>query len=149
MLVPAKLLLSGVFPFMLLMGVAVAEGLNAPSYQAQGSDVSGRNFDGTNLSLANFSGSNATGSSFRNVQMDYANLSLANFSRADLTNTTFKLALIEFTDFSEVKGLTAAQLSEACLTRPDKEEKLGVDGFDAASYRMPEGCQLWEHIARG
>ena len=135
--------------FMLLIPVlALGDTLRVPNYNA-GKDVSMRNFEGNNLATANFSGSNASGSSFTNASLDYANLSLANFQNTSLTNVSFRLALIEFTDFTGAEGLTAAQLSQACLTRAAKEEKLGLEEFDANTYVMPEGCKIWEHVPRG
>ncbi|PID44209.1 MAG: hypothetical protein CSB47_11500 [Proteobacteria bacterium] len=128
--------------------VSLSTEILVPRYEA-GEDVSMRNFEGADLTLANFSLSNASGSSFLNARLDYANLSLANFQNTNLTNTSFKWALIEYTDFTGAEGLTAEQLQEACLTHPEQEEKLGVADFNAADYRMPAACRLWEHVPRG
>lgn len=121
--------------------------LKTPSYQAQNSDLSGRNFEGVNLSLADFTHSKVSGASFKNANLDYTNLSLADFSHTDLTNTSLKLALIEFTNLTATKGLSLEQLKEACVTEldPAAAEQLG---FDVASYQAPSGCLLWEHVPR-
>lgn len=142
------MVIGGILSVAFSLAQVSAETRLAPNYKAE-QDVSMRNFEGVNLALANFSGSNASGSSFMNARLDYANLSLANFQNTNLTNVSFKLALIEYTDFTGAEGLTAEQLQEACLTRPKQEEQLGVVDFDAAAYRMPEACLLWEHIPRG
>lgn len=121
--------------------------LKIPAYQAQNADLSGRNFEGANLSLADFTHSKLQGASFKNAILDYTNLSLADFSHADLTNTSLKLALIEFTDLSSAKGLSLAQLKEACITEiePEAANQLGLD---LTSYQAPSGCLLWEHVPR-
>lgn len=132
----------------LLPASALAEKLVIPEYRAD-KDVTNRNFEGANLEQADFSGSNASGSSFINANLDYANLSLANFQNTNLTNVTFKLALIEFTDFSGAEGITAEQLAEACLTRVDEEDNLGVEDFDIEAYELPDECGFWEEVPRG
>lgn len=127
-------------------GITVA--LEVPAYQAQDSDVSGRNFEGANLSLANFMHSKAAGASFKNANLDYTNLSLADFSHADLTNTSLKLALIEFTNFTAAKGLSVAQLKEACITQLEPAVAQQLQ-FDFGAYTPPKECVLWEHVPRG
>lgn len=122
--------------------------LSTPLYQAQNTDLTGRNFEGANLSLADFTQSKLSGASFKNANLDYTNLSLADLSHTDLTNTSLKLALIEFTNFTSVKGLSAAQLKEACVTEIEPEAA-ALLGFDLANYQPPSGCLLWEHVPRG
>lgn len=125
-----------------------SESLKTPSYRAENSDLSGRNFEGVNLSLADFTHSKLRGSSFRNANLNYANLSLADFSHTDLTNASLKFALIEFTNLTAAKGLSPEQLKEACVTELDSSaaEQLG---FDLNSYQAPMACLLWEHVPRG
>ena len=122
--------------------------LTTLSYQAQNADLSGRNFEGVNLTLADFTHSKVSGASFRNANLDYTNLSMADFSGTDLTNTSLKLALIEFTNLKSAKGLSLEQLKEACVTELDTDAAQQV-GFDLASYQLPSGCLLWEHVPRG
>lgn len=122
--------------------------LSTPLYQAQNTDLTGRNFDGANLSLADFTHSKLSGASFKNANLDYTNLSLADLSHTDLTNTSLKLALIEFTNLFSAKGLSVDQLKEACVTEIDPEAAAQL-GFDLASYQPPSGCLLWEHVPRG
>jgi len=107
------------------------------------------NFDGANLTLANFSGTDASLASFRNANMAYANLSVARFVKSDLSGVNLRFALIEFIDFTEVKGLTAEQLEMACLPKASEEDKINVPDFDVADYKMPSGCEIWEHVPRG
>lgn len=127
---------------------SASEPLKTLSYRAQNSDLSGRNFEGVNLSLADFTHSKLSGSSFRNANLSYANLSLADFSHTDLTNASLKFALIEFTNLTATKGLSLEQLKEACVTELDSTaaEQLG---FDLKSYQAPNACLLWEHVPRG
>lgn len=134
--------------FPLISNVYALEVLTTPIYQAQNTDLSGRNFDGANLSLADFAHSKVSGASFKNANLDYTNLSLADFSHTDLTNTSLKLALIEFTNLSSAKGLSIEQLKEACVTELDASAAQQL-GFDLASYQAPSGCRLWEHVPRG
>lgn len=124
------------------------EALTILSYQAQNADLSGHNFEGVNLTLADFTHSKVSGVSFRNANLDYTNLSMADFSHTDLTNTSLKLALIEFTNLKSAKGLSIEQLKEACVTELDAEAAQQL-GFDLASYQLPSGCLLWEHVPRG
>lgn len=124
------------------------DSLKIPAYQAQNTDLSGRNFEGVNLSLADFTHSKLSGASFKNAILDYTNLSLADFSHTDLTNTSLKLALIEFTNLTAAKGLSLEQLKEACITEIDPEAA-DLLGFDLASYQAPSACLLWEHVPRG
>lgn len=132
-----------------LPSVSYAVGsLSTPLYQAQNTDLTGRNFEGVNLSLADFTHSKLSGASFKNANLDYTNLSLADLSHTDLTNTSLKLALIEFTNFTSVKGLSVEQLKEACVTEIDPEAADQL-GFDLASYQAPSACLLWEHVPRG
>ena len=143
-----KTLVRSVVVFLLTVpALAWGDKLAAPNYHAE-DDVTMRNYEGVNLAGSDFSGSNASGSTFKNARLDYANLSLTNFQNTNLANVTFKLALIEFTDFSGAEGLTAEQLSVACLPRAGQEEKLGVEAFDPKTYQMPEECALWEHMPR-
>jgi uncharacterized protein YjbI with pentapeptide repeats len=125
-----------------------SESLKTPSYHAQNSDLSGRNFEGVNLSLADFTHSKLSGSSFRNANLNYANLSLADFSHTDLTNASLKFALIEFTNLTAAKGLSLEQLKEACVTELDSSAAQQL-GFDLSSYQAPSACLLWEHVPRG
>lgn len=122
--------------------------LSTPLYQAQNTDLTGRNFEGANLSLADFAHSKLSGASFKNANLDYTNLSLADLSHTDLTNTSLKLALIEFTNLTAARGLNVEQLKEACITEIDSEAASQL-GLDLASYRLPNGCLLWEHVPRG
>lgn len=117
-----------------------------PLYQAEGR-VDQRNYEGANLKLANFSGKNAFGSNFRHANLDFANLRGANLAQADLTGVSLKLTLIENTSFQAVKGLTAAQLNEACLFKLD-ENTFEVEGFDPKAYKQPAACQLWSHVPK-
>ncbi len=133
---------------LILPSLLFANGLQAPKFNAS-KDVSMRNFEGVNLATSNFSGSNASGSTFTNASLNYANLSLANFQNTNLTNVTFRFALIEQTDFTGAEGLTAEQLSSACIPQAAQEEKLGLEDFDFAGYVLPEACKIWEHIPRG
>lgn len=125
-----------------------SESLKTPSYHAENSDLSGRNFEGVNLSLADFTHSKLSGSSFRNANLNYANLSLADFSHTDLTNASLKFALIEFTNLTAAKGLSLDQLKEACVTELDSTAAKQL-GFDLNSYQAPSACLLWEHVPRG
>ena len=125
-----------------------AGSLSTPLYQAQNTDLTGRNFDGANLSLADFTHSKLSGASFKNANLDYTNLSLADLSHTDLTNTSLKLALIEFTNLFSAIVLSVDQLKEFCVTEIDPEAAAQL-GFDLASYQPPNGCLLWEHVPRG
>lgn len=124
--------------------VTLATQPKAPSYRAE-YNVTQRNFEGANLSLANFSGSNATGSNFRFAKLDYANLSLAQLKEADLTGASLDYALIHLTDLRDVKGLTKEQLTQACvMTAPEANYFLVVEGFSWEHYQLPEGCAIWQ-----
>ena len=87
----------------------------------KGGDLTGANFAEVNahymcMSLANF-----TDVDFRGADLTGANLAYSNLTGADLTGAVLDITSIKGTDLSRTKGLTQAQLDQACA---DKETKV-------------------------
>lgn len=80
----------------------------------KGGDLTGAIFDRANavqmcMSLANF-----TRASFKDTNLSGANLAKSNLDGADLTGARMDITSIKGTDLSHAKGLTQAQLDQAC-----------------------------------
>jgi uncharacterized protein YjbI with pentapeptide repeats len=80
----------------------------------KGGDLTGANFDNVDahymcMSLANF-----TNVTFRNADLTGANLGHSNLTGADLTGAKLDITSLKGADLSHAKGLTQAQLDEAC-----------------------------------
>lgn len=96
-----------------------------------GADLSNQCVKGGDLTDANFadvkalymcmSMANFTGVNFRNADLTGANLAHSNLTGADLTGAVLDITSIKGADLSRARGLTQAQLDQACA---DKETKV-------------------------
>jgi uncharacterized protein YjbI with pentapeptide repeats len=84
-------------------------------------NLTGARFDNAKLVLMCMSYANFSNASFRNADMAGANLAHAKLDGADLSGANLSIASFKGTDLSHVKGLTQAQLNQACS---DKETKV-------------------------
>lgn len=80
----------------------------------KGGNLTGADFDGTKLVLACMSRANFSGASFRAADLSGANLADSNLSGADLSGAKMTITSLKGTDLRAAKGLTQAQLDDAC-----------------------------------
>ena len=87
----------------------------------KGRDLHGADFDGANASLMCMSYANFSGATFRGTDLSGANLAHAGLDGADLSGARTTITSFRSTDLRRVRGLTQAQLDDACsdaATRP-------------------------------
>jgi len=84
-------------------------------------DLSGAKFDDAKLVLMCMSYANFSGASFRNADLAGANLAHARLDGADFSGANLSITSFKGTDLRAAKGLTQAQLNQACS---DKDTKL-------------------------
>ena len=84
-------------------------------------DLSGAKFDGAQMAYMCMRNANFSGASFRKADLTGANMSHSNLANADFTDAKFSITLIRGTNLATAKGLTQAQLDNAC---GDAETKL-------------------------
>lgn len=77
-------------------------------------DLTGANFDHVNAQYMCMSLANFTNVSFRGADLTGANLGHSNLTGADLTDAKMDITSLKGTDLSHARGLTQAQLDEAC-----------------------------------
>jgi uncharacterized protein YjbI with pentapeptide repeats len=77
-------------------------------------DLHGADFDGAKAVLMCMSYANFSGATFRGTDLSGANLAHADLDGADLTGADLTIASIKGTDLTHAKGLTQAQLDQAC-----------------------------------
>jgi uncharacterized protein YjbI with pentapeptide repeats len=80
----------------------------------KGGDLTGANFDGVKALYMCMSMANFTNVSFRDADLTGANLGHSNLTGADLTGANLDITSLKGADLSRAKGLTQAQLDEAC-----------------------------------
>jgi len=118
-----------------MAGLSPAERIKAGAIDCPGCDLSGADLSNTcvkngNLKGAKFDNVTAlfmcmsladfTDVSFRNADLTGANLGQSDLTRADLTGAKLAITSIKGANLSTVKGLTQAQLDEACADAKTK-----------------------------
>lgn len=83
-------------------------------------NLTGAKFDDAKLVLMCMSYANFSGASFRNADLAGANLAHAKLDGADFTGANLAITSFKGTDLSRAKGLTQAQLNQACSDRETK-----------------------------
>ncbi len=86
----------------------------------KGGDLTGANFDSVKALYMCMSSANFTNVSFHNADLTGANLAHSNLTGADLTGAVLDITSIKGTDLSRTKGLTQAQLDQACADTATK-----------------------------
>lgn len=84
-------------------------------------DLSGAKFDDAKLTLMCMSYANFSNASFRGADLAGANLAHAKLDGADFSGANLSITSFKGTDLRAAKGLTQAQLNQACS---DKDTKL-------------------------
>lgn len=77
-------------------------------------NLEGADFDRARAVLMCMSYADFKGATFRNADLSAANLAHANLDGADLTGADLTVTSLKGTDLTRVKGLTQAQLDQAC-----------------------------------
>jgi uncharacterized protein YjbI with pentapeptide repeats len=77
-------------------------------------NLEGADFEHAKLVLMCMSYANFRGARFRNADLSGANLAHAILDGADFTGAQLAITSVKGTDLTHVKGLTQAQLNEAC-----------------------------------
>ena len=77
-------------------------------------NLEGADFERAKLVLMCMSYADFRSASFRNADLSGANLAHAILDEADLTGAQMAITSVKGTDLTHVKGLTQAQLNEAC-----------------------------------
>ena len=96
-------------------------GANLDNTCVKGGDLTGADFSNVHAVLMCMSYANFTNVSFRNADLAGANLAHANLTGADFTGATLSITSFKGTDLTKTKGLTQAQLDQAC---GDKDTKV-------------------------
>jgi len=86
----------------------------------KGGDLTNARFDGAKLAYMCMSDANFTRVSFRDADLSGANLARSNLAGADLTGALLAITSLKGTDLSAAKGLTQAQLDDACADEATK-----------------------------
>jgi uncharacterized protein YjbI with pentapeptide repeats len=79
-----------------------------------GAKMSNSVFNGADFSNAVLTRADASATEFVDANFTDADLTFVNFTSADVTNATFLRANIAGADLAEARGLTQAQLNQAC-----------------------------------
>ena len=98
--------------------------VDCPGCNLQGADLSntcvkaknltGADFDGAKAVLMCMSYANFSNATFRGTDLSGANLAHATLDGADMTGAVLSITSLKGTDLTHVKGLTQAQLNQAC-----------------------------------
>lgn len=80
----------------------------------KGGDLTGANFDGVKAQYMCMSKANFTNVTFRGADLTGANMANSNLTGADLTGAVLDITSLKGTDLSHARGLTQAQLDQAC-----------------------------------
>ncbi|MBD8527077.1 pentapeptide repeat-containing protein [Pseudomarimonas arenosa] len=118
--------------------------LNAASFERAWLD--GVSLIMSNLTLAQFDGAQCAGTLFEGATLDQASfiaarLERAKFNHAYIGDSNFRLANLAGADLMNVRGLTDAKLSEACMSRQSTQMP---SDFVWSAYTVPdECCELW------
>lgn len=86
-------------------------------------DLSGAKFDNAKLTMMCMSFANFSNASFRNADLAGANLAHAKLDGADFAGADLSITSFRGTDLRKVKGLTQAQLNQACSDKDTKTPK--------------------------
>ena len=86
-------------------------------------NLSGAKFDDAKLVLMCMSYANFSGASFHNADLAGANLAHAKLDGADFSGADLSITSFKGTDLSAAKGLTQAQLNQACSDKDTKAPK--------------------------
>jgi uncharacterized protein YjbI with pentapeptide repeats len=86
-------------------------------------NLSGAKFDRAKLTLMCMSYANFSNASFRGADLAGANLAHAKLDGADFTNANLSITSFKGTDLRAAKGLTQAQLNQACSDKDTKAPK--------------------------
>ncbi len=92
----------------------VLAGADLTNQCVKGGNLTGADFDGARLVLACMSNANFRAASFRRADLSGANLANSKLDDADLTGANLTITSIKGTDLTRAKGLTQAQLDQAC-----------------------------------
>lgn len=80
----------------------------------KGGNLTGADFDEARLVLACMSNANFSSASFRHADLSGANLANSRMDHADLSGAVLSITSIKGTNLMRAKGLTQAQLNQAC-----------------------------------
>lgn len=86
----------------------------------KGGDLTDADFDGVKALYMCMSQANFTNVNFRGADLTGANLAHSNLTGADLTGANLDITSIKGADLSRAKGLTQAQLDQACADHDTK-----------------------------
>jgi uncharacterized protein YjbI with pentapeptide repeats len=89
-------------------------GANLTNQCVKYGNLEGADFDGARLVLMCMSYANFSGATFRGTDLSGANLAHARLDGADLSGARLSITSIKGTDLSRARGLTQAQLDQAC-----------------------------------
>jgi uncharacterized protein YjbI with pentapeptide repeats len=92
----------------------VLKGADLTNQCVKGGNLSGADFDDARLVLACMSNANFRSASFRHADLSGANLANSRLDDADLSGANLSITSIKGTDLTRAKGLTQAQLDQAC-----------------------------------
>ncbi len=90
------------------------KGADLTNQCVKGGDLTGADFDDTKLVVACMSNANFRAATFRNADLTGANLANSKMDDADLSGANLTITSLKGTDLRRAKGLTQAQLNEAC-----------------------------------
>lgn len=96
-------------------------GANLDNTCVKGGNLKGADFSNVHAVLMCMSYADFTNVSFRDANLSGANLAHANLTGADFTGAVLSITSFKGTDLTKTKGLTQAQLNQAC---EDKDTKL-------------------------
>lgn len=89
-------------------------GVDLTNQCVKGGDLTDADFDNSRLVLACMSNANFRSASFRHADLSGANLANSKLDEADLSGAVLSITSIKGTDLRRAKGLTQAQLDQAC-----------------------------------
>lgn len=95
-------------------------GANLDNTCVKGGNLEGADFSNVHAVLMCMSYANFTDVSFRGADLAGANLAHANLTGADFTGATLSITSFKGTDLTKTKGLTQAQLNQACSDKDTK-----------------------------
>ncbi len=90
------------------------KGADLTNQCVKGGNLTGADFDDTKLVVACMSNANFHDASFRNADLTGANLANSKMDGADLSGANLTITSIKGTDLRLARGLTQAQLDQAC-----------------------------------
>ena len=92
----------------------VLAGADLTNQCVKSGNLEGADFDGAKLVLMCMSYADFRGATFRNTDLAGANLAHARLDGADFSGAVLTITSIKGTDLTLVRGLTQAQLDQAC-----------------------------------